>query len=1088
LNVGCGKLAQARMTTGRNNGQAARKPGLRLRLLGELGVFRGDKRLDLPPSRKTRALLVYLMATGRPHTRDHLCNLLWDGPDDPRAQLRWSLTKLRPLVDDEHLRLRADRDRIEFQPAGAEIDLEIVRRLERRGLATASTDDLLTAANSFAGAFVDGLDLSSCHRFHAWCVALREEMHALHVGLRVTLIERLRATPEMALRHARALLELDPLAESSHVTMVRLLGGLGRTREALEQYQRCRELLDRELGGKPSREMEETRMAIGQTSPQLSPPMESPLSTTRSSPLVVSTVSAVTTAVAVPPPESPRVEPVPLFGRQAERALLAQKLDDVVAGRGSEVLLLLGDAGIGKSRLLEELVYLARNAGGRVLSGRAFEAELVRPYGAWIDALRAGDLPASRALGPLLPELDRPRENDGEGAADRAGDVKGRDRERDHLFEAVAGFLVSRACEQPPLLVVIDDVQWLDEASAALLHFVARASAGQPVLIACAARPGEMEDNSAVLRLVRTLDRDRRLLRMPLPALDADATAALVAAIANGVDAAAVFEGSEGNPLFAIEMSRARGSGTGDGSRTLAALITERLERLDERARQLLPFAAALGRSFDPQILARVVSMPITELLGALDDLERRRVVRATGANVYDFSHDMVRQAAYQQLSEPRRRLIHLQLARAFAAMPDPDATLASDLAHHAGLGGDDQTAARAYLAAAQRSARLFAWGEAGELARRGGQHLGQLPRPVRLHLHVELLGAEVSAKPAKHRTRDLDLEILRVISEAEQAGFHADAARGYYFRSVLQFRHGDTARATETSMRGAVAAERSADPIAVARSKAEAGRCLMILERETAKAKTFLEEALEVLVDDQHDLILDWGLGLLHRYTGDAEHATRRLERASLLSSRIQSHWEESECLRTLALLALERGDFGQARARCPLMLEVASKMGEGSERAIAIAIDHLARMLDGDADADEPLERALDEVRAVDAKTMLSTLLNFAAEHDLVSGLHQRARRRADEALWAATAVERKNQMAIARSILARIEMAAGNCAAAEAHLAPVRPDLDVPLALSVQARDALTRAIEGLVSLPAGASPNGREIRRRSPSRPV
>jgi DNA-binding SARP family transcriptional activator/tetratricopeptide (TPR) repeat protein len=1067
------------MTTGRNrnNGQVERKTGLQLRLLGELGVFRGGERLLLPPSRKTRALLVYLVATARPHTRDYLCSLLWDGPDDPRAQLRWSLTKIRSLVDDQIPRLRANRESIAFQPADAEIDLEIVRRLERRGLTTASTEDLADAAERFTGSFVDGLDLSSCHRFHAWCIGLREEMHALHVSLRVTLIDRLAAAPEAALLHARALLELDPLAESSHVTMVRLLGQLGRTREALEQYQRWRELLDRELGGKPSREMEEARMAIGR--------MPAPVTVHRSPPAVTDTPIATATAIGHVEAAPPGLESVPLVGRQAERALLSQKLDDAAAGRAVEVLLLLGDAGIGKSRLLDELTTLTRNVGGRVLSGRAFEAELVRPYGAWIDALRASDLPTSRALGPLLPELDRAPDG-GERGERHTGGAGGGDGDRDHLFEAVAGFLISRAREQPPLLIVVDDLQWLDEASAALLHFVARAVTARPVLIACAARPGEMEDNPAVLRLVRALDRDRRLLRMALPPLDAEATALLVAAVATGVDASAVFEGSDGNPLFAIEISRARGAGEGDASRTLTALIAERLDRLDERARQLLSFAAALGRSFDPQILEGVVGMPITELLGALDDLERRGVVRATGPQVYDFSHDMVRQAAYQQLSEPRRRLVHLQLARAFAAMPDPDATLASDLAHHAGLGGDDETAARAYLAAAQRSARLFAWGEAAELARRGVQHLGHLSRPLRLHLHMELLGVEVLAKPAKHRVRDLDLEILRVISEAEQAGFHTDASRAYYFRSVLQFRHGDTVRATETSMRGAVVAERSADPVAVARSKAETARCLMILERETAKAKTFLEEATQVLVDEQHDLIVDWGLGLLHRYMGDAENATLRLERAARLSSKIQSHWEQSECLRTLALLAIERGDFDQARARCPPMLDVATKMGEGSEGPIAVALDLLARVLDGDSDADEPFERALDDVRTADAKTMLSTLLNFAAEHDLANGRHQRARRRAEEALRAAAAVERKNQVVVARSILARIEIAAGDRPAAEAHLVIARADLDVPLELSVQARQAVTRALEELASLPAAAaaaapSPNGQRTPR-------
>lgn len=1043
--------------------QPAKKPRLEIRLLGELCVYRDGDRLDLPPSKKTRALLAYLVVTAKPQLRDHLCTLLWEGPDDPRAQLRWSLTKVRPLVDEGKIqRLHADRERIVFDPAGVEIDLEIVRGLGRSGLSEASTDELSGAAMRFSGSFLEGLDLPSCHRFQGWCVALREEMHTLHVALRATLIDRLRSSPEAAMQHARALLALDPLAESSHITVVRLLADLGRTREALEQYERCRQLLERELGGKPSREMEEARMALGKAQPS------------------IQTHPSEATVVAVPTVDlAPRSGSVPLVGRVGERAFLARKLDDAAAGRTTEVVLLVGDAGIGKSRLLEELVALTRKAGGQVLSGRAFEAELVRPYGAWIDALRSGGLPITSDLAPLLPELGR-----------GGGDASGGDR--DHLFEAVAGFLVARAGERGPLLVVVDDLQWLDEASVALLHFVVRAVEGRPVLIACAARGGEMQDNPAVLRLVRALERDRRLHQIALQPLDAGATAALVASVSGEVDAAEVFAGSEGNPLFAIEMARARGPGHDGVSRTLTALISDRLERLDDNARRLIPFAAALGRSFDPQILARVVNMPVTELLGALDDLERRGVFRATGGNVYDFSHDLIRQTAYQQLSEPRRRLVHLQLARAFAGVPDPDGTLASDLAHHAGLGGDDETAARAYLAAGQRSSRLFAWSEATELARRGLQHLSQLPRAIRLHLQVELLGVEILAKPSKHRVREVDLEILRALSEAEEAGLHAAAARGYYLRSVMQFRGGDVTGAGEASMRGAVVAARSADATTAARSKAEAGRCLMILEREVVEAKTFLEEASQVLVEQEDKLVMDWGLGLLHRYTGDAKNAARHLEQASMLSSRLQSHWEESECLRTLTLLALERGDFAEARARCPLLLEVASKMGEGSEGPVALALDLLARMLDGDATADEPFERALDDVRAADAKTMLSTLLNFAAENDLAAGRLDRARQRAEEALRAASVVERKNQIALARGLLARLSIAAGDRAAAEEHLAPTRLDLEVPLALSVQARRAVDRALENLAAMSAGTSlidkPTDKKIRRPSLSRPA
>jgi len=568
------------------NTGVGKERGLQIRLLGEIALYRNGRALPLPPSKKTRALLAYLAATGKPQLREHLCALLWDGPDDPRAQLRWSLSKLRPLLDQDKLgdksrRLRADRERIGLEVGDVDIDVEGIRAATRQGLADITTQALGELATRFAGTFLDGLELSSCYRFHGWCVAQREQLHAEHVSVVTTLIERLRATPEQALGHARTLLALDPLAESSHITVVRLLKDLGRTREALEQYERCRQLLAHELGGKPSREFETLRMAIGKS------PVEPAAALTPAAPIAVQ--------------ESPALSPsrVALVGRAVEIAALEKKFQAAAAGQCREVVLLVGDPGIGKSRMLEELAAIARRNGGQVLSGRAFEAELVRPYGAWMDALRSGKsaTPAARELFPILPENEIAR-------------AQVTESDRNPMFERVVEDLGTLARTRGPLLLLLDDIQWMDEASAALLHFVSRAleKLPIPILLACAAREGELSDNRAVLRLVRTLEREHRLHQMALPPLGPSAITDLVAAVAHDVDAGAVramIEGCEGNPLFAIEMARAHEIGETGVAQTLRVLIGERLDRLDEKARSLLPFAAAMGRSFDPQILAR---------------------------------------------------------------------------------------------------------------------------------------------------------------------------------------------------------------------------------------------------------------------------------------------------------------------------------------------------------------------------------------------------------------------------------------------------------------------------------------------------
>ena len=124
---------------------------LTIRLLGELEVVRGIKRLVLPPSKKTRALLAYLAVTGRPHRRERLCELLWDVPDDPRGALRWSLSKIRDLIDEPgSTRIVADREIVAFAAGGAEIDLLDLRKLVRRGLKAAPIADLVEAEEWFA--------------------------------------------------------------------------------------------------------------------------------------------------------------------------------------------------------------------------------------------------------------------------------------------------------------------------------------------------------------------------------------------------------------------------------------------------------------------------------------------------------------------------------------------------------------------------------------------------------------------------------------------------------------------------------------------------------------------------------------------------------------------------------------------------------------------------------------------------------------------------------------------------------------------------------------------------------------------------
>ena len=222
---------------------------LQLSLLGELEVARGDELQTLPQSKKTRALLAYLAAVGRPQRRERLCSLLWDIPDDPRGSLRWSLSKLRGLVDDpERKRIVADRDSVRFDNGDTEIDLHRLRSVVAKGLDNASSGQLEALTEVFRGEFLEGLDLPNCPDFQAWCVAEREEARALNLDILRKLLKAYASEPEKALPHGRRLLQLDPYDESARVRLIDHLAIVGRWDEAEQLYDAGAKVL-KQLGG-----------------------------------------------------------------------------------------------------------------------------------------------------------------------------------------------------------------------------------------------------------------------------------------------------------------------------------------------------------------------------------------------------------------------------------------------------------------------------------------------------------------------------------------------------------------------------------------------------------------------------------------------------------------------------------------------------------------------------------------------------------------------------------------------------------------------------------------------------------------------
>lgn len=208
---------------------------IELRLLCGVSLSHDGKPVPLPASKKTRALLAYLAAAGRPTHRDTLCGLLWDVPDDPRGALRWSLSKLRPLLDTPgRRRLEADRDLIRIDLAGDRVDLFDLRAVTGPALPTTPTEELERQAAQ-CDIFCEGLDLPRCEGFQAWCIAQREDVRQLRLRLLGELATRLKNEPERALPYARQRVRIDPFNGAARVALIDLLRAAGRRSEAEQQ-------------------------------------------------------------------------------------------------------------------------------------------------------------------------------------------------------------------------------------------------------------------------------------------------------------------------------------------------------------------------------------------------------------------------------------------------------------------------------------------------------------------------------------------------------------------------------------------------------------------------------------------------------------------------------------------------------------------------------------------------------------------------------------------------------------------------------------------------------------------------------------
>lgn len=655
---------------------------------------------------KGLALLAYLLLESGPHTREELAALLWsDSPDSAaRASLRQTLKRLRAVVGEA---LRADRNTIQLEVA-ADCDVQTFLLAAEREPARAATFPVEQ--------FLSGLSLRHAPAFEEWMTRKRQTL----VQRRREALRRLArdAMAQTRWREAAAWserwLEGDPLSDEAARLAIESRFLAGDRGAALAHFRDFRERLRREVGAVPGADLLATaaRIESATGAPRTSGP------------------SGV--------PSAPVLE-ASLIGREPQWRVLQDVWRAVRRGAG-RVVLIEGEAGLGKTRLAEEFLRWTGIEGATVLHGRAYRPTAGMPFAPVIEAARGAlDAPGLAGTDPewlaeaarLLPELRHRFPNLPPPAAPAGGG------ERWRLYEGVAQVLLALAAERP-LLLFIDDVQWCDGETCAMLHFLCRRVERAPMGIVGTLTQGEGERDAPAARLCRVLRTQAHALTVPLTPLTEDEVWRLVREMGRitaptGARRLAhrLHEASDGNPFYVIELVKtlfAQGLLTVDavtgewcapasaGERyanvelpaTVRDAIGERVEGLSYDLRDLLATVAVVGRGAPAELMSHVHGMSRLRVAALADGLvERRLLVEDRG--MYRCAHSLIADVVRDRLTPARRREVHRAVALSLAALPDTATVtdLAGEIAWHAERGGERAVAyCQALLASAAAAAR----------------------------------------------------------------------------------------------------------------------------------------------------------------------------------------------------------------------------------------------------------------------------------------------------------------------------------------------------------------------------------------------
>jgi DNA-binding SARP family transcriptional activator len=969
---------------------------VRYAILGPVELCDSGRRVAVSGRRQVALLASLLIDANRAVSSDRLIDALWGDQASGAAlkRLQMAIVRLRRRLDREGVPgesvLRTVAGGYLLAMESGELDAEMFQTGVEHGRRALQAGDAQRARDVLAGALAvwrgPALAQVAYEEFAQPEIRRLEELRLSALQDRVDCELRLG-------QHDRVIGELETLV-GAHPGRERLTGLLmlalyrcGRQGDALDVYARTRAYLAGELGLEPGPALQTLQSEILAQSATLqyfgvAPERVAPAHAE------VDRSGADDRPARLPFPRALHVPASsPFFGRDPELACLRE----FWIGRGGETrsaVMLCGEAGIGKTRLTGEFARRVHEERGLVLYGRCDEGlavpyqpfvEALRPYAraVGIDRLRAGLGDLAPELGRLLPELA------GLGQSVRSDP----ESERFALFEAVAALLEAMTRQQPALLIV-DDLHWATQPTLLLLRHLIRSQRPHRVLLLGTYRDTELDLGQPLAQLLADLHRDAGTEHLSIRGLNEHAIAALLQAAAGRplderasqlVHALAVQ--TAGNPLYLRELladllETGAFSPAGhslDPAATVTHLNTperlrhvigHRVARLSAPAVRALRVAAVAGPASSFVLLERVLGEPAT-LLDVLDEAVAARLLVETGNGYYAFTHALVRQTIYEQLSDARRLHLHRQLGEALETLEEDPETHIEALAHHfakAAPDGQAHKAADYALAAGRKATTTLGYEDAAEHYQRGLEALDR----------------------SGHSEEQRRYELLLALGEVRWGLGELDNARRACRQAAeLAEKLGDATRLAQAAL-GFCGPHRFEGTATVRRSVADV-----------------LQRALAALGEDDSALRSQL-LGRLAIYT-DIEHRKRVLAHQALeMGRRVADDAALSDVLVSTHWVTRGPDTLHESMALAKELARVADAVGDGRRRALAHGrlIDVLLEL--GDIDAVHREFEALRRLAETRKERYVKRLLAaFQASHAYLQGQLEDCERLAHDAL---------------------------------------------------------------------------------------